>query len=837
MMEKSLHLIGNAHLDPVWLLRWTEGCQETRATFRSALDRMNEFPDFIFSCSQAALYLWIEEIDPAMFAEIKQRVKEGRWVIVGGWWMQPDCNIPSGESFARQALYAQHFFQSRFGLRAHVGYNVDSFGHHAMLPQLLAKAGMDSYVFMRPGTHENPAVPLGPFWWEAPDGSRVLAFRIVEFSDCGGYNSCDHNLEGKVINTVALLDDAVPSLMLFYGVGNHGGGPTIKNINTLHALQESLTDTSLIFSSPDAYFTALRPHAAQLPVWNTELQHHASGCYSTTSMVKRANRQAEQRLLAAERWNVIAGWVTGVRPATTELARAWHNVLFNQFHDIMGGCSLRIAYDDAQEGYGEAKAIAARVQNQALQALAGHIDTRGEGLPLLVFNPHAFPLQSIVEVEVGFFQGHAQQVLDSAGNVVSIQSTPPSMVRNKDDAHNWIQSFCMMAEVPPLGYALYRIHYHASEACTQAPDTIKTETLPFSKFIFDGRRTLALENAHLRLEVDGRTGCLTRIYDKDAGCEALSDAGAVPLVIDDRSDTWSHGTMEFRALVGRFHDAKVTLLENGQVRGTIRAESSYGRSRLTQDYCLAADGRTVQVKVRVDWQEPLSILKFSFPVNVAYPVATYEIPYGAITRPTNGEEEPLQNWFDVTGIAADGQTYGLAVLNDGKYSADVLDAEMRFTALRSAAYAHHMDNELQEDNHRCMDIGEHEFSYVIVPHAGPWQATDIVQLAQTLNRPPTVQVEHIHDGSLPATQSFVTVDAPGIMLTVLKYPENDIAGQQFDGWILRAVETLGQATDAVISLPALGRVITTKFSASEIKTLLLPRSTTQAVVETNLLED
>src|SRR5512135_3768714 len=171
--KKRLYMIGNAHIDPVWLWQWQEGFHEVKATFRSALDRMQEYEDFIFSASSAAFYEWVEQSDPQMFAEIQQRVREGRWCLVGGWWIEPDCNIPGGESFARQALYAQRYFKEKFGVAAKVGYAIDSFGHNGMLPQLLKKAGLDYYVFMRPMPFEK-GLPSGLFWWEADDGSRLL---------------------------------------------------------------------------------------------------------------------------------------------------------------------------------------------------------------------------------------------------------------------------------------------------------------------------------------------------------------------------------------------------------------------------------------------------------------------------------------------------------------------------------------------------------------------------------------------------------------------------------------------------------------------------------------
>ena len=239
MKEKKLHMIGNAHLDPVWLWQWQEGFQEVKSTFRSALDRLDEYEDFIFTASSAAFYEWVEKGDPGMFEEIRARVVEGRWQIVGGWWIQPDCNIPGGESFARQALYGQRYFQEKFGTTARVGYNVDSFGHNCMLPQILAKSGLDYYVFMRPAPHEK-GLPDDLFWWESDDGSRVLAFRIP-FEYC----TTGEDLEKHVRRCAGEIREPFVHTMCFYGVGNHGGGPTKENIESILRLSSD-PDTSRV---------------------------------------------------------------------------------------------------------------------------------------------------------------------------------------------------------------------------------------------------------------------------------------------------------------------------------------------------------------------------------------------------------------------------------------------------------------------------------------------------------------------------------------------------------------------------------------------------------------
>ncbi|HEX5800021.1 MAG TPA: hypothetical protein VFY02_07935, partial [Gaiellaceae bacterium] len=212
-------MIGNAHIDPVWLWQWPEGYQEVRATFASALDRLDEYPDFVFTCDSVVFFEWVEETDPELFARLRERIAEGRWQVIGGWWLEPDCNIPSGESLVRHALYGQRWLHDRFGITATTGANLDSFGHTATLPQLLRGSGLDSYVFLRPGPHERDLPTL--FRWESPDGSRVLAYRIPH-----EYCSPRDDLGEHVEKALAQLPAEGDELMVFYGVGNHGGGPT-----------------------------------------------------------------------------------------------------------------------------------------------------------------------------------------------------------------------------------------------------------------------------------------------------------------------------------------------------------------------------------------------------------------------------------------------------------------------------------------------------------------------------------------------------------------------------------------------------------------------------------
>lgn len=317
-MKKKVYMIGNAHLDPVWVWRWQEGSAETKATIRSALDRMNEEQDFLFVCSSVFVYECIEEFDSAMFDQIRQRVKEGRFIIVGGWYVQPDCNLPSGEGFARQSLYGQRYFKEKFGVTAKVGYNVDSFGHNAMLPQILKKSGMDSYIFLRPCETEKH-MDSNLFEWVAPDGSAVTAFRICD-NYVHNYTDLDDFKEHlKKVSDEKL--DCTDYAMAFYGVGNHGGGPTKHNIQLIKQYQAEKNECQAVFGNPSEFFDAVRSENRTLPKYKGDLQHHASGCYSAVSKIKNALRRCESNVVASEIYSVEAGVLLGKKYPAEELKK------------------------------------------------------------------------------------------------------------------------------------------------------------------------------------------------------------------------------------------------------------------------------------------------------------------------------------------------------------------------------------------------------------------------------------------------------------------------------------------------------------------------------------
>src|SRR5579875_1406829 len=510
-----LHMIGNAHIDPVWLWQWPEGYQEVRATFQSAIERMEEYPEFIFTADSVCYLAWVEESDPELFRAISKRIAEGRWQPVGGWWVEPDCNIPGGESFVRQALYAQRYLWDRFRVLATVGCNVDPFGHNASLPQLLRKAGMDSYVFQRPEPREM-TLPGPYFWWRSPDGSQVLAYRIPY-----GYSSPGSGLAMHVEAAVERLPAGEPELMVFYGVGNHGGGPTRANLDSIRRLDAAGGGRRLRCSSPRAFFDSLMASGRKIPVHCGELQHHAVGCYSAHSGVKAWNRRAENQLQRAEKWATVAELAAGAGNATRELAGAWKLVLFNQFHDTLAGTAIRSAYEDSRDQYGHASSVAAAVLNRAVQSVSRLVDLPPEEdtAPVLVFNPHPWPVASDVELEFGGFPGHRGDggaaagvtLTDDQGEHVPVQPT-----RSEATVNGPRHRLVFGAEVPPLGYRAYRLRPAAPPGARATDPRRPADPVRACR--------TSLENDVLALRIDPDTGWLASLCDKASGSELARPA-------------------------------------------------------------------------------------------------------------------------------------------------------------------------------------------------------------------------------------------------------------------------------------------------------------------------
>jgi alpha-mannosidase len=821
MKNRLLHMIGNAHIDPVWLWRWQEGFHEVLATFRAALDYLQEYPAFTFVASSAVFYEWVEKSRPEMFAEIRARVQEGRWIIVGGMWIEPDCNLPCGESFVRQVLYAQRFFLSKLGRLCQAGYNIDSFGHHANLPQILLKGGMPAYIFMRPMEHEK-SLPGRLFWWEASDGSRVLTFRLP-FS----YLCDDQSLPVHARRCAEEMTAPMDESMCFYGIGDHGGGPTRKSIELILQMdRDPAFPARLVFGNPDVFFEQVKAKGWEFPVVQDELQHHASGCYAAHSGVKRWNRRAENRLLAAEKWACLAAWLTG-QAYPDELGRAWKNVLFNQFHDILAGTSLESAYEDVRDSYGEACAIADRALNLAMQAIAWqiHIPLEEATRPIIVFNPLTWPMMQPVELDFDRWQAGAV-LLDENNTEIPYQA-------EDSPTTPWRSKLIFLADLPALGYKTYRFSSRPAQPVESGQD-MDEETA--GECQAGGEAELRLENRRFTLTISAANGL--SLLNKEWNCQVFSGPAAVPVAVEDPSDTWSHGILRFDQEMDLPAQVSLRRLAHGPVRQTVCLAHRLGNSQVKQYFSLYPQADWVEVKVTVDWHEKHRLLKLRFPLNIRSGCVTCEIPYGAIRRPADGEEEPMQNWVDVSGEEpGEGRKVGLSLLNDGKYSVDVRTdpggtPNIGLTVLRSPVYAHHDPAVLDpEGEYRYMDQGFQQFRYLLLPHAGSWEEARTVQRAMELNQPAMAMVgTHHPQGMWPQSDHFIEVTPANVLVNVVKKAEDGQA------WILRAVEVNGWDASCVINLPVLARRIEAYFKPGEIKTFYIPLHPGQPLKETDLLE-
>ena len=783
MKKQKVFMIGNAHLDPAWVWSWQEGSCEAKATIRSALDRMKEFPDFKFVCSSSSVYQWIEDFDAEMFEEIKQRVAEGRFIIVGGWKVQPDCNLPNGENFARMSLYSQRYFKESFGKTAQVGYNVDSFGHNAMLPQILQKSGMKYYVYMRPMEYEK-SMQDNIFTWEAPDGSKVTAFRIYE-TYCKQFNQMEE-LESYLENCSKFYNGT--EFMGYYGVGNHGGGPTIKNIQLIEEYnQKEGGRFELSMADPVEFFEKYERENT-LPVLKEELQHHASGCYAAVSEVKTLLRRGETKLTEAEKLSVLAELLLGKKYELKNIQRGWENVNFLTFHDILGGCCVKSAYDDSlYMGY-EAISIAEKQINSAAQSLSWKIDTTNQeyGLPVVVFNPHSFAVEETITIN-----NYAEAVKDAEGNDVpfvnTVSETMPVFAR--DNA-------TFRVKLPAFGYAVY--YYQCSQAFNQPFRTAGDYANRAKK-----SEALGLENEFLKA-VFGKDGSLISLFDKRTGKETLAGASRSVIIDEGAHDTWSHAKNYFDKEIDCFHCVAVEKLESNDVLETVKVTSTYGASTLAQYYTLNAGEDVIRVRVKLNWNEKHKLLKLAFPVKTETPTSIYEIPFGSIERPCNGEEEPALMWAMVGD-----ETNGLALLNDSKYSYSVKDNVISLTAIRSPIYCDHGLTRSTEADYT--DQGITEFGYALMP-ATTKNRAKIFQRALQFNTQPTVVLENHHSGSLPLMYEGMHVDKENIVVSAFKKAEDG------NGFVLRAYECDGRAVTAKIDCKSIG-MYELNFSPYEVKTV------------------
>ncbi|MDR0450224.1 MAG: hypothetical protein LBH26_03065, partial [Treponema sp.] len=801
-MKPAIHLIGNAHIDIFWLWRWEEGFQEIRASFASALDRIGEHGEFIFTAACAYYYSLVESADPALFRRIQEAVKAGRWRIAGGWWLQPDCNAPAGESFVRQALYAQRYFREKFGLSAKIGYNVDSFGHNGNLPQLLKKAGLDAYVFMRPMSHEK-TLPAVLFDWEGIDGTRVRAHRLMTSYNSGG--DWDDGLLRKIAEHGAVAEREGVPVMCFYGVGNHGGGPTRQNLKNIDGLKAG--DGALVYSDPQRYFEEVS-RLEGLPVLRDEMQYHAIGCYSALSDVKRANNRAEQQLMFTEKILAVTGGGGGdLAENAAALTMGWKKVLTNQFHDSLGGCSVPEAYPKILAAYGWAQETANQMSAILFQRLAAKVATFREGSTVLVWNPHPWELGETIDVT-----GVADRVFDGRGRELPFELVPTNAITTGF----FSQAIRFKVKVPPLGYASYRLE-------NLRPGL---EAGPFLAFQYTRTASNRIRSGAWEALIDRDSGFIVSLRDNETGLEFLGPGGIGPVIVDDESDTWTHALPAYRGARHKMILESYTLVSQGPVSAEYEIVYRLFNSTLILRACLNGQEGRLDLKTRVIWNEQHRLLKLRIGSAFAGGTFVSEIPYGAIERAADGTEWPLQRWAK---LGSGGPA--LAVLNDGIYSGSAEEGSLDLTLLRSPVYSHHENQHPRPDiYHRYTDQGEKEFFIRLKAYPRGAGNDEIARRALELNQPPVYVIESSHGGEFPAEQGFCAVgEGSSALISTIKRSEDN------DAWIVRALEAGGKETRAEIDFTWLGLKASFPFRPYEIKTIRID-DRDRKITETDLLE-
>jgi alpha-mannosidase len=650
----TVHLVLNAHIDPVWLWPWQSGLDEVLATCRSACDRLDNHPDIIFTRGEAWAYDIVERTDPDLFARISAHVVTGRWEIVGGWWIQPDCNLPSALGLQRQIELGRDYFQSRFGQFPRIGFNVDSFGHAAALPGLMRRNGQDRYVMMRPQEHEM-ALPGRLFRWRGKEGGEeVITFRIAH-----DYATRDITAE-HILASLEGLPAGVSHTMCFIGVGDHGGGPTERQVQWCRDRAEAFDGCRLAFSSPSRFFDAVAMDGADLPLVTGELQHHAVGCYSVARAIKTAVRRAEEALAQAE---IIIEADPAPEPGTADrLAAAWRNVCFNQFHDTLGGTCIPSAYVQAADQVGAANASADEIVQLGLRRmLRGRPDDRRQRIVLFNASDRAFDgYVTLAPWTEARWRPH-WRLLDEDGAAVRHQPF------GQEAATAFPRRILLSLKAPPKGLRILTLDRGDDSRPDGEARTVSARATPVT---VKGLRLAAAS-------VDFEPAATIRIGGHDLITPRLE-------LYDDPTDTWSHGVDRFDgALVANAEWDAARQIDNGPLMTSAIQRGSIGEADLTAEWRLYEGEPVVELLLQVGWRCAHRLLKLVLPMPLAGRVDG--VMGGDLPRDLDGRERPLQDfiWFERAGGCPVG------VVCPDVFAVDAAPDGARLTLLRSPLMAHH----------------------------------------------------------------------------------------------------------------------------------------------------
>lgn len=773
--QVTVHSIGHTHIDVAWKWPLKQTRQKTVRSFQTVLNLMKRYPEYKFMSSQPQLYEFVKEEAPGVFEEIKERIKEGRWETEGAMWLEPDCNLASGESLIRHILYGRRFFEKELGAAAsEVLWLPDVFGYSAAIPQIMKQSGLPYFMTTKLGWNEFNQFPNDVFRWRGIDGSEVLTYLI---------STRDYLKNGEPVKNFSTTyngrqdakqimgtwqrfqnKDVSKEVLTCYGYGDGGGGPTEEMLEQSRRLEHSVArapKTKQTFVKDFFHILEERMDAKQLPVWDGELylEHHR-GTYTSMAKNKKYNRTCEFLNADTEFYSILNLLLTkdGEYPSKT-LEENWKILLLNQFHDILPGSSIKEVYEDSQIQYEQiiqsGNEIIETCINRLLLA-SGHKQADKEGESLSVWNTLSFPRTGIVSLS---------------------QKVPDLGLLSQESADGEI--LYLAEEVPSKGYQVYGSGKKSSSY---------DESPVISSFEADKEgRPARLVTPFYEVEF-GAEGTMTKLYDKTEDRNLLKEGtqGNELLVFEDRPlefDAWNVDST-YREKVWKVTEVtEARLLENGPVRGTILITKKFLDSTLEQKICFYKHTKRIDFKTHINWTEHQLLLKAAFPLDILCKEANYDIQFGNVSRPTHENTTWDQARFEVCAhkwadISEPG--YGAALLNDCKYGYDIHDSIIRLTLLKSGIFPN-----------PDADQGDHEFIYSLYPHQGDFRSGGVVREAYDLNCP--MKATGV-TGKECLSYSLLSIEEENILADTVKCSEEG------DGIVIRMYETYGRRTKAHVKL-------------------------------------
>jgi alpha-mannosidase len=818
----TVHCVGHAHIDMNWMWSWPETVATAHDTFLTVLGLMDEFPDFCFTQSQASVYALVQEHSPAMLARIRERVLQGRWEVAAVHWVEGDKNLAGGESLARHLLYARRFMKDLFGLAPEdvaLDWEPDTFGHARTIPTIVSRGAVKRYYMCRGGDFAKPPV----FWWQGPDGARILVnLETTWYNDFLG----PHNARAMLAfcEKTGLAD-----WMNVYGVGDHGGGPTRRDILRCHDMNCWPIFPNFRLATTRDYYAILEANGRKWPVLDRELNYEFTGCYTSQATIKHATRYGENHCIEAEAVAAIACRAVGREYPGQMLRGSWINTLFGHFHDILPGSGVRATRDYQVGLFQKTCAATGMVKTNSLRAIAAAVDTSfagagalaaqtpgaecmafgggpGRGAALggitaaghvtdgprafLVFNPAAAPRREVITATLWDAEAPGQPersfvVRTPDGRTLAAQR----VAAGEYWGHRFVD-LAFPAAASPWGYAAYVV-----EEGTAAPRPAAVKCSGEHRWEHCGvQDDFTLENEFIFTSFSRRTGGIVRFVDKAAGVNLAvpADPAALLEYVLERphgGTAWVIG--DIQAVECPLEPDSLALDHKGPHVATLVAKLKVKDSTATVTYALKAGQPWLDVAVQVRWVERggpdvgVPMLRMRFPLALEGAKGRYEIPFGSIERDlSGGEEVPALRWADVTGKALEGgAAAGCTLLNDCKYGHSLAGSTLRLTLIRSTY-----------DPDPLPEIGDHTIRIGLAPHGKRPAVADLVRMGAAFNHPLLVVPTDVHAGRLPATAAAVSAAPDSVIISSLKRAEDD------DGLVFHLYETAGKAATARVAL-------------------------------------